>query len=46
MKMKVIVKRPDEEYDNLKPIIEDNYLRVQKYKNFEDWFMKRYGTWI
>lgn len=36
----------DEMYDNLKPIIEDNYLRVQKYKNFEDWFMKRYGTWI
>ena len=33
----------DELYDLMKPGIEDNYERVQKYKNFEDWFIKHYG---
>ena len=33
----------DEMYDLMKPAIEDNYERVQKYKNFEDWFIKHYG---
>ena len=33
----------DEIYDGLKSVIEDNYQRVQKYKNFEDWFIQHYG---
>lgn len=33
----------DEMYDLMKYAIEDNYERVQKYKNFEDWFIKHYG---
>lgn len=33
----------DKIYQNLKMPVEENYLLVQKYENFEDWFIKEYG---
>ena len=34
----------DEMYARLKYAIEDNFQRVQKYRDFEDWFIQNYGV--
>ena len=42
--IRTISDNPIKIYENYRAAIEDNYIRVRKYENFEDWFFREYES--